>query len=223
VVRLGLKLSLAVKTCKRLKLSNFTALNMPTKTSDTPKIFFTVIGIVTALSAYLLYYALADNTLEAMKSLVQADAALIGFLAVITIFMMNALQDLSKQAKENMLKVQKAHKEYEPNFGANDDVEYSRYKKKIIKLAEFCGSFTALKTFVLYGLLTSALLLIFSIFTALLGMSKNSVLQSIGVNVTVFTLVMAITVIFYILQQFSKHQQDYSVFEFECLSDSLKD
>ena len=138
------------------------------------------------VGVYAIFLAGASlNALEVSKSLIDVNAALLGFLGLIVVFMLTAVGDAKRLAEERIYRVTSEHerevrKEYpglkeilgfDPLKAA--DVEYKSYKKRVKELEDFVETLDS-NSSIAYGFcLGSAAFFVLSILLCLIGMSET--------------------------------------------------
>jgi hypothetical protein len=141
-----------------------------------------IVGFLTASFTSYLFWRLNENIIEAMKSVVDADAALIGFLAVATVFLLTQTSAEHRRVLDKITSLEKQHRlNIERNL--SDDLEYSNYKKEQLQLTRFATFNSTFSNFAVSASLVSATFFVVSILMALLGMSNDILAKDIGVSV----------------------------------------
>ena len=136
---------------------------MPRLPSKTHVALFAIVAIGVAMGFFSQHFfqALAGNTIEAMKAVVEADAALIGFLAIITIFTMTSTQDERRRIPEKISCEDEVHRRNIERYESSER-EYEDYKEKIDRLSYYAARFSAFLDATLFAALVSATFFLFS-------------------------------------------------------------
>ena len=172
---------------------------MPTR-----KEFLSVlIGALLSLFAILLFLTLGDNRAQAMTAMVEADAALIGFLAVAATFMLTSLREDRKDAKEDSSAVRKtidtAFKKSSSGYLAEG--QYKKFIKEVsvsgFREGWIEGSIDNTFDWSIRGII----FFVFSILGALATMSNNSIVQYIGLFINLGGFVFGVTALIFILNK----------------------
>jgi hypothetical protein len=169
--------------------------------SNKEKILYFVLGMILAAFSTFLYFALGDNIIEAAKSLIDVNGALIGFFAVVLVFMLTSLQGEQRRITEDLRRTEKLHEEYLKK-GFDDNSEFLDYKKKLAQMSYHQGYVTGFATVILQWSIGAVVLSIVSIMSGLLAMSKTEQFRIIGIYVSIFAMVMSIVVLFSLLMQY---------------------
>ena len=172
---------------------------MPTKKS----FLSTLVGVFLALFAILLFFTLGDNRAQAMNAMVEADAALIAFLAVVSTFKLTILREDSKDAKKDYLvvkeKVDAAFKK--SSSGYLTEVEYEKYAQDM-RVSGFRqgwsdGSIDNTINLSIVGVI----FFVFSILGALATMTNNSLVQYVGLFLNLGGFVFGVMSLIFILNK----------------------
>lgn len=147
-----------------------------------------------------------------MKAVVDADAALIGFLAIITIFLMTSTQEERRRIPEKISQEDELHRHRIEKY-QSDEREYQDYEEKIKRFSHYAERFSAFLDVTLFAALLSATFFVVSIFMALLGMSGDTLTSNIGVDGCISLIAFGITSMFYILVKYKELQTEYGKFE----------
>jgi hypothetical protein len=164
-----------------------------------------VASFLIGIFASRLALALPENATEAMKSIITADAALIGFIGVITVFLFNSLQnedrridDAERKATENTEYYKRIYQSDENKALAKENLQnlnFLRLQRKLIN--QF---FNRVLIFVVAGVL----LLIVSILWALFGMSLTPEYRFYGIILSIATMGAGILILLLLLDYYKE-------------------
>jgi uncharacterized protein YacL len=175
-------------------------------------LIFVIIGVLVGFFAEVLFQNLGENTVEALQSTIQADAALIGFLAIIIVFVLTETSHAHKTIIDQINRCEDSHKQIVER-GMSDNVEHSAYKKDLERLTYFAGLYMGFSDVALFASIVGATFFVISILFAALGMSANPILRNLGVEVCISAMVLGITSIFYTLDSYKGIQEKYIFYE----------
>ncbi len=166
-------------------------------------LMFLATFLIGVFSSILGHY-LPENATEAMKSVITADAALVGFIGVITVFLFNSLQNESRRIED----IESRLREKTENFmsGIQNDHTKVLVKKNSDELDLLSTKQELIDQFsnnILKFVVGSVILLIISILWALLGMSLIGNLRFIGIICSVAFMGFAIFLLLLLLDYFN--------------------
>jgi hypothetical protein len=164
-----------------------------------------LVGAFLALFAILLFFTLGDNRAQAMNAMVEADAALIAFLAVVSTFKLTILREDSKDAKKDYLavkeKVDAAFKK--SSSGYLTEGEYQKYAQDMrasgFRQGWSDGSIDNAINLSIKGVI----FFVFSILGALATMTNNFFVQYVGLFFTLGGFVFGVMYLIFILNKSS--------------------
>jgi len=165
-------------------------------------------GLLATGFSSALFLVLGANNLEAMKSIIDADAALIGFLAVVLVFLFSETQGERRRLVDDLERIVEKHNDYIKK-GSVDDEEIRKFRDKETNLTKYLKSYTTFSGSALNNSLQSATFFVFSIFMALLGMSDTSVVRYFGSTSSIFGIITGIALLFNVLSVFKNVQTKY--------------
>jgi hypothetical protein len=178
---------------------------MPSKT----ELVAIIIGLSGGTLASLSFNILGENTLDAMKSIIVADTALVGFLSVVVTFILTTLQSKKRLAEYKIHRLEKSYVEYQkkrPNEDISHETEYSKLRKALASSFFRESIIIGFASFVSTWSLISAAFLILSIEGAFLGMTWNWLLRYLGIFLTFFGMIMGIAAIFLTINKYKDVQ-----------------
>lgn len=146
---------------------------------NTNRLKFSIVILLIAFAVILIFFTISDNIVDVAKSMVDANVALIGFVAVVLVFLLTSLEGRIKQSKEDIEKLDLTHSEYIKQFG-KDEKEFSEHIKKSKKMHYKLGYTMGFSDRTLKTGVTSVVCFISAIFFAFLSMGGTLINKYIG-------------------------------------------
>jgi hypothetical protein len=162
-----------------------------------------VASFLIGLCASGLAYALPENATEAMKSVITADAALVGFIGVITVFLFNSLQNEDRRIDDIEHRARDSADHYRRIIQSDDNKALA--KKNLDSLNLLGLQRKLINQFfnrILIFVSTNVIFLIISILLALFGMSLIPEYRFYGITLSIATMAIGIFVLLLLLDDY---------------------
>ena len=193
----------------------------------TPKIFVVILLTLGMFGAGIYSRILAENIVniapDVLKSLVDADAALLGFLGIIAVYVLTTYRDSMRLTEEQIYRTRLEHEREtrvpsDPNIPVETqlnsaDKEYKIFKDRLKKLEDYLERLRTEAREICLLAATGAILFVTSILLCLLGMSEISVevkINAIGFSVG-FMLFGLISLLFMVIYYLARAQKYFTV------------
>ncbi|MCX8150535.1 MAG: hypothetical protein N3D85_03425 [Candidatus Bathyarchaeota archaeon] len=170
---------------------------------DKKAIFLLPVGLLAGVFAAFLFFDIGENRVAALTSIITANAAIIGFLAVVATLMLNFLQAELRHVEHIWEKLEEDYTDLpETCLEENTSIEYSQMAKRFCVWGFQRGWIEGtIDNTVIFSVASLTSFLV-SIMAALAAMSNTPVAQYIGIYVSVGAFVVGNLVLFFILTRF---------------------
>jgi len=163
-------------------------------------VFGVIIGVVLGAYSNILSNELGNNAPSILKVLGDADAVLIGFLGVITVFILTSYRDESHYIDEKVRRLEGSHRRYERLHG-RDDVSCQEYSDDILALNDHRKFVRNAAKECCYAAFLGVIFFIISILFCLLSMSELSY-KAIWLGIATIGMAYGLICIFYEIAEF---------------------